>query len=325
MKKKAVITGMTGQDGSYLAEFLLKKGYDIVGVTRQKISWKSPEFWRIRHLEGRVKMRRGSVGDENFVKNLVAVRPDEIYHLAGQKQSQRPEEETETIAINAMATQIFLAALKRKGSGCRFFGAGSSEIFGKTKIFPQNEKTPYAPISVYGVAKAASLQLTRIYREAYGVFACTGILFNHESPRRNEMYVTRKITHAAAGIRYGKECGLNLGNLNARRDWGFAGDYVEAMWLMLQEKEPDDYVIGTGRTHTVKEFTERAFGMLGLDWKKYVSENMTEKRRNEPENLVADIEKAKKHLRWKPKTSFEDLVRMMVEEDVRRVREEKTR
>ncbi len=269
--KKVLITGIDGQDGSYLAEFLLNKGYQVHGVVR-RVALEDPEhqLWRIRHLLKKVKIHAGSM--ESFAslfKVVNKVKPDECYHLAAQSfVSYSFEDEFSTINTNINGTHYILTAIKELAPHCRFYFAASSEMFGKAKEIPQDEDTSFHPRSPYGISKVAGFDLTRNYREAYGLFACNGILFNHESPRRGFEFVTRKITNAVAEIKFGLAKELRLGNLNARRDWGFSGDYIKAMWLMLQQNKPDDYVIATGETHTVKEFVEVAFVHAGLNWKK---------------------------------------------------------
>jgi GDPmannose 4,6-dehydratase len=322
--KKALITGIDGQDGSYLAEFLLSKGYQVHGVVR-RVALEDPEhqLWRIRHLLKRVKIHSGSM--ESFAslfKVVNRVKPDECYHLAAQSfVSYSFEDEFSTINININGTHYILTAIKELAARCKFYFAASSEMFGKAREIPQDEETPFHPRSPYGISKVAGFDLTRNYREAYGLFACNGILFNHESPRRGFEFVTRKITNAVAEIKFGLAKELRLGNLNARRDWGFSGDYVKAMWLMLQQDKPDDYVIATGETHTVKEFVRVAFAHAGLDWKKYVKIDKNFYRPAEVNILLGDYSRAKKKLGWKPQVKFKELVKMMVDADLQRLRE----
>ena len=322
--KKALITGIDGQDGSYLAEFLLSKGYQVHGVVR-RVALEDPEhqLWRIRHLLKRVKIHSGSM--ESFAslfKVVNRVKPDECYHLAAQSfVSYSFEDEFSTINININGTHYILTAIKELAARCKFYFAASSEMFGKAKEIPQDEETPFHPRSPYGISKVAGFDLTRNYREAYGLFACNGILFNHESPRRGFEFVTRKITNAVAEIKFGLAKELRLGNLNARRDWGFSGDYVKAMWLMLQQDKPDDYVIATGETHTVKEFVQVAFKHAGLDWKKYVKIDKNFYRPAEVNILLGDYSRAKKKLGWKPQVKFKELVKMMVDADLQRLSE----
>jgi GDPmannose 4,6-dehydratase len=317
--KTALITGIDGQDGSYLSELLLKKGYRVHGVVR-RVALEDPEhrLWRIRHIQKKVTLHSGSL--ESFAslfKIVHQIKPDECYHLAAQSfVSYSFEDEFSTINTNINGTHYILAAIKELAPRCKFYFAASSEMFGKVREIPQTENTPFHPRSPYGISKVAGFDLTRNYREGYGLFACNGILFNHESPRRGYEFVTRKITNAVAEIKYGLSKELRLGNLEAKRDWGFSGDYVEAMWLMLQQSKPDDYVIATGETHTVKEFLELAFEHAGLDWKKYVKVDRRFYRPAEVNLLLGDSTKARKMLGWKPKVGFEKLVRMMVEADL---------
>ncbi len=322
--KKALITGIDGQDGSYLAELLLSKGYQVHGVVR-RVALEDPEhqLWRIRHLLKKVKIHAGSM--ESFAslfKVVNKVKPEECYHLAAQSfVSYSFEDEFSTINTNINGTHYILTAIKELAARCKFYFAASSEMFGKAKEIPQDEETPFHPRSPYGISKVAGFDLTRNYREAYGLFACNGILFNHESPRRGFEFVTRKITNAVAEIKFGLAKELRLGNLNARRDWGFSGDYVKAMWLMLQQDKPDDYVIATGETHTVKEFVQVAFAHAGLDWKKYVKVDKNFYRPAEVNILLGDYSKAKKKFGWKPQVKFKELVKMMVDADLKRLRE----
>jgi GDPmannose 4,6-dehydratase len=266
--KRALITGITGQDGSYLAEFLLGKGYEVHGIVR-RVSLEDPthRLWRIRHVLDKIKLHAASLDSYASIFNVVEkVKPDECYHLAAQSfVNYSFEDAFSTINTNINGTLFVLSAIKEKASGCRFYFAGSSEMFGKAKDTPQNEETPFYPRSPYGISKVAGFDLTRNFRESYDLFACNGILFNHESPRRGFEFVTRKITSTVAKIKFGIEKELRLGNLDAKRDWGFAGDYVKAMWLMLQQPEPDDYVIATNETHSVREFVEDAFEYVGLN------------------------------------------------------------
>ena len=318
--KKALITGITGQDGSYLADLLLSKGYEVHGMVR-RVALEDPvhRLQRLRGILDRITLHSGSLESYASVFNVVEkVHPDECYHLAAQSfVSYSFEDAFSTINSNVNGTLFLLSALHERTPACRFYFAASSEMFGKVKESPQNEDTPFHPRSPYGISKVAGFDLTRNYREAYGMFACSGILFNHESPRRGFEFVTRKITNGAARIKAGLEKEVRLGNLEARRDWGFSGDYVEAMWRMLQHNEPDDYVIATGRSHSVKEFAERAFHAVGLDWKKYVVEDKMFYRPAEVMVLQGDYSKAKRVLGWEPRVSFEELVQMMVEEDLK--------
>ncbi len=318
--KKALITGITGQDGSYLAEFLLKKGYEIHGTTYGK----SDNIWRIENIKEKIKVYECDVRDENKIIELVKeIIPDEIYHLASSVETRIIfEEEQNILKASFESAHFFLRAIKLYSNKSKFFLAGSSLMFGDVQESPQNENTPFSPNSPYGIAKTAGFYFVKMYREAYGIFACSGILHNHESPRRNFNFIPRKITSIAAKIKFGKENKLVLGNIEARRDWGFAGDYVEAMWLMLQQDKPDDYVIGTGKIHSVKDILDIAFREVGLDWQKYVviSEEFFRKEGNVP--IVSDISKIKNKLGWQPKTSFEELIKMMIQEDIRIVGEE---
>ncbi len=317
--KTALITGIDGQDGSYLSEFLLKKGYRVHGIVR-RVALEDPEhrLWRIRHIQKDITLHSGSL--ESFAslfKIVHEIKPDECYHLAAQSfVSYSFEDEFSTINTNINGTHYILAAVKELAPRCKFYFAASSEMFGKVREIPQTESTPFHPRSPYGISKVAGFDLTRNYREGYGMFACNGILFNHESPRRGYEFVTRKISNAVAEIKFGMSKELRLGNLDAKRDWGFSGDYVEAMWLMLQQDEPDDYVIATGETHTVKEFVESAFGHVGLDWEKYVKVDKSLYRPAEVNLLLGDCSKAKKQLGWRPKVKFNELVTMMVDADL---------
>jgi GDPmannose 4,6-dehydratase len=321
--KKALITGLTGQDGSYLAELLLKKGYEVHGIVR-RVAFEDVEhrMWRLRNVFDKLVFHSASL--ENYAslfKVVEQIRPDECYHLAAQSYvSYSFEDEFSTINVNLNGTHYVLSALKERAPGCKFYFAGSSEMFGLTEESPQNERTAFHPRSPYGISKVAGFDLTRNYREAYGLFACNGILFNHESPRRGFEFVTRKITNAVAKIKLGREKELRLGNLEAKRDWGFAGDYVEAMWLMLQQPQPDDYVIATGETHSVREFVELAFDLAGLNYKDYVKVDESLKRPSEVNLLCGDFSKAKKAFGWEPTVKFEELVKMMVESDLERLK-----
>lgn len=318
--KKALITGITGQDGSYLAEFLLEREYEVHGIVR-RVAIEDPEhrLWRIRHILDKLILHPGSLESYASIFNIVEnVKPDECYHLAAQSfVSYSFEDEFSTINTNINGTHYVLSAIKEKAPGCKFYFAGSSEMFGLAKETPQNENTPFHPRSPYGISKVAGFDLTRNYREAYNIFACSGILFNHESPRRGYEFVTRKISNAVAEIKLGLTKELKLGNLEAKRDWGFAGDYVKAMWLMLQHDEADDYVIATGETHSVKEFAELAFSHVGLNYQNYLSSDERFFRPAEVHLLKGDYSKGKKILGWEPKVSFKELVQMMVETDLK--------
>jgi len=322
MKKKALITGITGQDGSYLAEFLLEKGYEVHGIVR-RVALEDPIFrlWRINHIVDRIHLHSASLESYASIFDVIEkVKPDECYHLAAQSfVSYSFEDEFSTIHSNINGTHYVLSALKHKAPDCKFYFAASSEMFGNVKETPQNEDTPFNPRSPYGISKVAGFYLTKNYREAYGLHASSGILFNHESPRRGVEFVTRKITSNAARIKLGLEKKIKLGNLDAKRDWGYAGEYVEAMWIMLQQDKPDDYVVGTGKCHSVKEFLEAAFSYVGLDPYKYLEIDETFYRPSEVMLLQADASKAEKKLGWRPKMSFEELVKIMVDEDLRRL------
>ena len=320
-KRKALITGITGQDGSYLAELLLSKGYEVHGVVR-RVALEDPShrLWRIRHIQKKLCLHAGSIENYASIFNVVEkVKPDECYHLAAQSfVSYSFEDEPSTMNTNINGTQFILSAIKEKAPKCKFYFAASSEMFGLIRETPQKETTPFHPRSPYGISKVTGFYLTQNYREAYGIFACNGILFNHESPRRGFEFVTRKITDGVAKIKLGLEKNISLGNMDAVRDWGFAGDYVNAMWLMLQEKNSDDYVIATGEIHSVKEFAEEAFKIVGLNWKKHVVIDKNFYRPAEVHELKGDFSRARKKLKWKPTVDFKGLVKMMVEFDLAR-------
>ena len=318
MGKKALITGIAGQDGSYLSELLLAKGYEVHGLVRK--SGGKDGLWRINHILDKLTIHSGDATDYGTVRKLVVeVRPDEIYHLAAKHDLPNSLENYLAIkATNLDSTYFFLSAIKELSPNSKFFFASSSRVFGDAKTSPQSEETPMSPNSLYGISKAAASAVVRMYREKEGIFACSGILFNHESPRRDAKFLTRKVSKAVAGINKGSTQELKLGNLDAVRDWGFAGDFVEAMWLMLQQETPEDYVIGTGEVHSVKDFLDVAFGLVNLDWRKYVKVDETLLRPTESE-LRADISKAKGKLRWTPRIKFEELVQMMVAADIRAV------
>lgn len=321
--KKALITGITGQDGSYLVELLLEKGYEVHGIVR-RVALEDPQhrLLRIKHIINKIKLHSASLESYASIFNVVEkVKPDECYHLAAQSfVSYSFEDEFSTINTNINGAMHILSAIKQRAPKCKFYFAGSSEMFGKVKETPQDEDTPFHPRSPYGISKVAGFDLTRNYREAYGLFALSGILFNHESPRRGYEFVSRKISNAVAEIKLGISKELRLGNLEAKRDWGFAGDYVKAMWLMLQQDEPADYVVATGEAHTVKEFAELAFDYAGLDWEKYIKTDKEFYRPAEVNILIGDYGKAKRKLGWKPKVKFEELVRMMVDFDLKRLK-----
>lgn len=326
--KKAMLTGITGQDGSYLCELLLAKGYEVHGLIRRSSSFNTARIENIYqdpHLkEARLFLHYGDMTDGTALSHLVKeIMPDEVYNLAAQSHVRVSfDMPVYTVQADAMGTLHLLEAIRSVGNTARFYQASSSEMYGKVAEVPQSETTPFHPRSPYACAKVYSYWQAVNYREAYGTFACNGILFNHESPRRGETFVTRKITRAATRIKEGLQDKLFLGNLDAKRDWGFAGDYVEAMWLMLQQDEPDDYVIATGETRSVQEFVEAAFAMLGLDWRKYVETDPRYFRPSEVDLLLGDATKAKRKLAWKPSVSFEELVRMMVEHDWQLAKEE---
>ncbi len=314
--KKALITGITGQDGSYLSEFLLDKGYEVYGMVRRS---SVERFDRIEHIKDRLNLIQGDLTDQSSLDEAIkSIQPAEVYNLAAQSFVPTSwNQPTLTAEVTGIGTTRLLEAIRKIKPDAKFYQASSSEMFGKVREVPQTELTPFHPRSPYGVAKVYGHFITVNYRESYNIFACSGILFNHESPRRGLEFVTRKITHGAARIKVGLAKELRLGNLDAKRDWGFAGDYVKAMWLMLQQSEPDDYVVATGQTHSVREFVELAFGCAGLDWKKYVVIDPKFLRPAEVELLVGDPAKAKKKLGWKPDVTFEELVKMMVEGDIK--------
>ncbi len=318
--KRALITGITGQDGSYLAEFLLQKGYEVHGIVR-RVAIEDPEhrLWRILPIKERLHLHAASLESlPSIYRVLQAVRPDECYHLAAQSfVAYSFEDEFSTLNANINGTHHILAALRDCVPQCRFYFAASSEMFGKVEQTPQTETTPFHPRSAYGISKVAGFDLTRNYREAYGIFACSGILYNHESPRRGYEFVTRKITSHAARIKLGLAKELRLGNLEAKRDWGHAREYVKAMWLMLQQDQPDDYVIATGEQHTVREFAEIAFAHLGLNYRDYVTIDPQFLRPADVETLLGNASKAKRVLGWSYPVTFKDLVEEMVEADLR--------
>jgi GDPmannose 4,6-dehydratase len=314
--KRALITGVTGQDGSYLAELLLEKGYEVHGMVRRSSTEK---FERIEHLRDRMTLHQGDLLDQrSLVDTLRAARPDEVYNLAAMSfVAVSWIQPTLTAEFTGVGVTRLLEALREVCPEARFYQASSSEMFGKVREVPQTEATPFYPRSPYGVAKAYGHHITVNYRESYGLFGCSGILFNHESPRRGLEFVTRKITWHAAAIKAGRTDELRLGNLDAQRDWGYAEDYVEAMWLMLQQDRADDYVIATGETHTVRRCVELAFDQVGLDWERYVVIDDAFKRPAEVDMLVGDASKAKRELGWEPRTNFEQLIRLMVDADSR--------
>jgi len=314
--KRALITGITGQDGSYLAELLLEKGYEVHGAVRRvALGDQSVRLARIRHILHQVTLHAGSVQDYGSMTRIVQeVSPHECYHLAAQSFVVDSNEDPHTtLNTNIMGTLNMLMAVRDHDRECRFYNAASSEMFGKVAESPQSEQTPFHPRSPYGVSKVAAYGLTCLFREAHGMFACNGILFNHESPRRGMEFVTRKITHGVAEIKAGRADKLVLGNLDARRDWGHSRDYVRAMHLMLQADSPDDYVIATGESHSIKEFCKAAFGEVGLDWEAYVVVSDEFKRPSDVHTLCGDATKAERRLGWKPVTDFRELVKEMVD------------
>ncbi len=325
MLKKALITGITGQDGSYLAELLLSKGYEVHGIIRRASTFNTSridDLYQDPHTPGaKLFLHYGDLTDTGNIERLIRqIQPEEVYHLGAQSHVRVSFEMPEyTSNAVAMGTLRILEAIRNCGFPVKFYNAASSEMFGSTPP-PQNELSPFHPRSPYAVAKVFSYDMTRLYREAYGMFACNGILFNHESPRRGETFVTRKITRAIARIKAGLDKKLYLGNLDARRDWGYAPEYVEAMWLMLQQEKPDDYVVATGQSHSVKEFLQETFAYAGLgDYAQYVEIDPRYLRPAEVESLVGDFSKAKEKLGWQPKVVFSDLCKIMVDSDARQV------
>jgi GDPmannose 4,6-dehydratase len=347
MIKKAFITGITGQDGSYLAEFLLDKGYEVHGMVRRVALENGAEhFSRINHIKNKIILHSGSLESYSRLLEIFdKIKPDECYHLGAQSFVHESFEDCfSTINININGTLHVLSALKTKSPKCKFYFAGSSEMFGKVEEIPQKETTKFHPRSPYGISKLTGYEFVRNFREAYNIFACTGLLFNHESPRRGFEFVTRKITRAIARMKKGEENVLLLGNLDAKRDWGFSGDYVKAMWMILQKDKPDDYVIGTGKTHSVKDFVDLAFNFAGLNYEVIDLHNQTPEQADleiqnlkqqknkffvvqyplfyrpaEVDLLLADPSKAKKELGWEPTVSFEELVKMMVKSDINEI------
>jgi GDPmannose 4,6-dehydratase len=326
--KKALITGITGQDGSYLAESLLTKGYEVHGVIRRASTFNTERIdhlYQDPHIHGvKLFLHYGDIADStNLIKLLYRIQPDEIYHLGAQSHVRVSFDIPEyTGDVTGLGTVRILEAMRETGLKAKFYQASSSEMYGKVQEVPQRETTPFYPRSPYGAAKVYSYWLTVNYRESYGIFACNGILFNHESPRRGETFVTRKVTRAAARIKAGLEDKVYLGNLDAKRDWGYAKEYVEAMWLMLQQEEPDDYVVATGETHSVRELLEEAFSYAGLDWQKHLVIDQRYYRPAEVDFLIGDPSKAKTKLGWEAKTKFQDLVRLMVDADLETARKD---
>jgi GDPmannose 4,6-dehydratase len=326
--KKALITGITGQDGSYLAELLLEKGYEVHGIIRRASTFNTERIdhlYQDPHINGvRLFLHYGDVSDStNLIKLLYRIQPNEIYHLAAQSHVRVSFDIPEyTGDVTGLGTVRILEAIRETGLKTKFYQASSSEMYGKVQEVPQRETTPFYPRSPYGAAKVYSYWLTVNYRESYGIFACNGILFNHESPRRGETFVTRKVTRAAARIKNGLQDKLYLGNLDSKRDWGYAKEYVEAMWLMLQQDEAQDYVIATRETHSIRELLEEAFSYVGLDWRKYVEIDQRYYRPAEVDLLIGDSSKAKKILGWEAKTKFKDLVRLMIDADMEAAKKE---
>ncbi|MGD0009308.1 MAG: GDP-mannose 4,6-dehydratase [Terriglobia bacterium] len=321
MTKTALITGITGQDGSYLAEFLLSKGYRVYGLVRRS---STVNFERLYHLQDRIELIPGDLLDQNsLISALQHCEPVEVYNLASQ--SFVPTSWNQPVLtgeFTALGVTRVLEAVRLVNPKIRFYQASSSEMFGMVRESPQNEKTAFYPRSPYGVAKLYGHWITVNYRESYGLFTCSGILFNHESPRRGLEFVTRKVSYGAARIKLGLQSKLKMGNLDAERDWGFAGDYVEAMWQMLQQAKPQDYVVATGVAHSVRQLLEMAFGHLGMDYRDYVETDPAFLRPAEVYHLLGDASRAREELGWKPKVSFEGLVKMMVDEDLVRLRSE---
>jgi GDPmannose 4,6-dehydratase len=321
--KKALITGITGQDGSYLAELLLAKGYEVHGIIRRASTFNTgrlePIYADPHDVKSRLFLHYGDLSDASGLSRLLSkIQPDELYNLAAQSHVRVSFDAPEyTADVSATGVVRLLEAIRETGLAPRFYQASSSEMYGMVREIPQTEKTPFYPRSPYGCSKVYAFWITVNYRESYGLHASNGILFNHESPRRGETFVTRKITRAVAHIAAGLQHKLYLGNLDAKRDWGFAREYVEAMWLMLQQAQPDDYVIATNETHSVREFLEQAFAHVGLDWQKFVEIDPRYYRPAEVDILIGDYSKAREKLGWQPKTKFEDLVRLMVDADVK--------
>jgi GDPmannose 4,6-dehydratase len=320
MAKRAVITGITGQDGSYLAELLLEHGYEVTGVVRRS---SSPNLWRIEHLLDRIQLRAADLLDQLSLMRIIAdVKPQEFYNLAAMSFVPASwDQPLLTGEFNAMGVTRMLEAIRQVDPSIRIYQASSSEMYGRVREVPQTEMTPFYPRSPYGVSKVFGHYITVNYRESYGMFAVSGILFNHESPRRGLEFVTRKVTQGVAGIKLGLTDHLSLGNLDACRDWGFAGDYVRAMWMMLQQEQADDYVIATGVSHSVKQLVEIAFGHVGLDWQKHVRTDPALLRPAEVDHLIGTADKAKRVLGWEPTVTFDQLVAMMVEADLARLQQ----
>ena len=314
MARKAFITGITGQDGSYLAEILLEKGYEVYGMVRRSSSFNTA---RIDHIFGDIELVFGDLSDASSLNQLMrSIRPDEVYNLGAQSHVRVSFDIPEyTADVDALGTLRLLDAIREEGVECRFYQASSSEMFGKVREVPQTEETPFHPRSPYGAGKVFSYWITRNYREAYGMYAVNGILFNHESPRRGPTFVTRKVTRAVGAILRGEQDSLSLGNLEAKRDWGYAKDYMDGAWRMLQADEPDDFVLATGETHSIRELLDVAFGHVELDWNDYVKIDERYFRPSEVDLLIGDYSKAKEKLGWEPTVKFEELIRMMVDHD----------
>lgn len=312
--KKAFITGITGQDGSYLAELLISKGYEVHGLVRQK-----SDHQNLSEILSKINLHVGDVTDEIRLTGLIeSISPDEIYHLATRHEVNiTTEDYVKTNKVDAESTMFILMAIANHAPKAKFFYASSSNVFGEVKSSPQSEDYPLNPTTIYGISKASSMRLVRMFREKKDIFACSGILFNHESPRRNTFFLPRKITSTAAKIKLGLESQLILGDIESRRDWGYAGDVASAMWLMLQAEGPTDYVIGTGKTHSVRELLDIAFNRLNLDWKKYVQVSPEFVRQVEKHEIVADISKIKNELKWTPKKDFKSLIEDMVDSDLK--------
>jgi GDPmannose 4,6-dehydratase len=320
--KRALITGITGQDGSYLSEFLLERGYQVHGIIR-RVALEDPvhRLWRLNHILDKITLHSASLENYASIFNVIEkVKPDECYHLAAQSfVSYSFDDAFSTLNANINGTLFVLSAIKERVPDCKFYFAGSSEMFGLVQETPQHELTFFHPRSPYGISKVSGYDLTRNFRESYKLFACSGIMFNHESPRRGFEFVTRKITSAAARIKRGLDRELRLGNLEAKRDWGFAGDYVKAMWMMLQQSVPDDYVIATNECHSIREFLDLAFSYVGLKWSEFVVIDQNLFRPAEVQILKGDFSKAKQRLKWEPKVGFEELVEMMITSDMNKI------
>ena len=326
MTKTALITGITGQDGAYLSELLLSKKYKVHGLVRRvALEDKTHRLWRLRNILNKINLHAASLESyASIVKIIQKIKPHEVYHLGAQSYvSYSFEDEFSTINTNVNGTHYMLSAIKEFSPKTKFYFAGSSEMFGKVAEVPQKETTPFHPRSAYGISKVTGFDLTRNYREAYNLFCCSGILFNHESPKRGFEFVTRKISHSVAKIKLGLQKDVHLGNIEAKRDWGHAKDYVKGMWMMLQTKKPEDFILCTGKQHSVKEFARLAFAEVGLDYKKYIKIDKKLKRPAEVNTLLGSYSKAKKKLGWKPTVTFKQLVKEMVLSDLEFVKKEK--